>query len=176
MEFAQHTEQWNKGNQEGWDNPSIFNRAFRIEKHVGCDPWPVEAGPAYHNVVTTYYEGVRTQTIRLESKLPTIAQQLKGSGRKVEVHWSVWIAPRFDCGSEFTATLSWNNGSEKEIFELAHVELQEGGPWRKLEKVVVLKGCVDGVFEYEEKGKDTRFLAGYYGVKILNPSIIVKFK
>ena len=161
-------------NIEGW---TVNDRGcFKLEKNVGLESWPAEAGFAHHNVATAYDDGVRSQTIRLESKLPVVAQQLKGSGRKVEVHWSVWVAPRFKRGSQFTASLSWSKGSETEHFELARVDFNTDKMWRKLEKVVVLDGCDNGVFEYKERGNDSRFWPGYFGVKILNPTITIKIK
>ena len=158
--------EWKDPSYEGWERVG----SFKIEKHVGCDPWPIEAGLVYHNVVTSYSAGTRRQKIQLQNKVPTILQQLKG-GQKIQVHWSVWIAPRYDCGSRFTASLSWRGIDE---VELEKMELSAGRKWIKLQKVVTLDGCLDGEFVYSETGSDSRFWRGYYGVKILNPKITVK--
>ena len=120
-------------------------------------------------MVTSYFAATRCQKIQLQNKVPTIVQQLKG-GRKIQVHWSVWIAPRFDCASEFSASLSWAGGE----IELGSMKLCAGRKWIKLQKVVTLDGCLDGEFCYKETGSDSQFLDGYYGVKILSPKITIK--
>ena len=120
-------------------------------------------------MVTTHFRGTRCQKIQLQNKVPTIVQQLKG-GRKIQVHWSVWIAPRYDCASRFSASLSWAGGEK----EFGSVELSAGKKWIKLQEVVTLDGCLDGEFVYKDTGSDSQFWAGYYGVKILSPKITIK--
>ena len=149
-----------------------IRRAFKIEKHVGCDPWPEEAGLVYHNVVTTDFRGTRCQKIQLQNKVPTIVQQLNG-GRKIQVHWSVWIAPCFDRPLRFFASVSWAGG-EIELGSMGGMVWRSGGKWIKFRKVVTLDGCLDGEFVYKDSGYDSRFRNGYYQVKILSPKITIK--
>eukprot|EP00116_Pleurobrachia_bachei_P010318 sb/3470580/ len=168
-----NTEERLEPNYEGWNIPNVRygdRGTFKVEHHFGSDPWPKEAGVARHNVVTTYYTGRRSQTICLVESVPTILGLLR-EGRRVQVYWSVWIAPRFDCGSHFTASISW--GEDKRV-ELENVKLDAGTEWRKLEKVVTLDGCLDGVFVYSETGIDRKYWLGYYGVKVLNPELNVR--
>ena len=143
---------------------------WKIETSVGCDPFPTEAGPAFNNAVTSYMSCCREQEIQLSRWLPNIGILMQ-DGYKVRVSWSVWVAPRYDCGSKFSACIE-SQGTE---IELANVRLNAGRKWLKLTKSADLDiSDGDCLFTYKESGQDTQFWNGHYGVKILNPAISVK--
>ena len=150
----------------GWD----ISGDWMIENHVGCDPFPVEAGPASNNTVTSYQRCIRRQEVCLSGYMPNISA-LGHDGFKVRVFWSVWVAPRYDCGSKYSAYLKTKGVK----IVLADVRLNAGKEWRKLSKTIELEiPSEESSFTYKEVGQDSKFWDGHYGAKILNPVIRVK--
>lgn len=134
----------------------------------GAKEFPVEAGcnESTKCITTSYMTFERKQSINL-SKVPKMRQLF--ALYDVYVCWSVWIAPRFDCCSEYK---SWLNGKE-----MSDVQLPAGIEWSHHEgRVEVNKKRGINIIEYKEQGKDRQFWAGHYGVKILSPTVRLKLQ
>lgn len=138
----------------------------------GAQPLPVEAEcdlSTNKAVVTSYTWFHRSQSINL-TRIPKIQKMF--DLYKVYVCWSVWIAPRFDCSSVYKSHIEPRNNNYKQPQSpatLSDVSLAAGTEWEYHTKRVKLDRSSEIV--YAEKGKDSQFWAGHYGVKIFNPTI-----
>ena len=167
-------------NYEHWD---YYHGDWRIERHIGCDPFPPEAGIAAYNTVTSYFSCSRKQKIDLTKWYPNIGNLIK-SGFAVRLHWNVWIAARYDCHSIYSAYIMYgdvndsdddcDDGDDSERILLGKRDLPAGRKWTKLSSSVDLDPSKGTSFSYFESGQDSKFWAGHYGAKILNPTINVR--
>ena len=152
-------------NKHPWTLPWGGNYILEKSGVGGAKHFPEEAGCTEDTkcIATSYTMFTREQTVNL-LKVPKIKQMF--ALYDVYACWSVWIAPRFDCKSEYK---SWINGEV-----MSDVELPAGREWSRHEgsvKVDLKQGVV-----YKEQGKDRQFWAGNYGVKILNPTVRLRLQ
>ena len=103
----------------------------------------------------------------------------------MRLDWNVWIAARYDCHSIYRAYIlfedqesnaQWNDMSDdddKKILLGKH-NIPAGRKWIKLSSTVDLDPAKGTAFTYYEAGQDSKFWAGHYGSKILNPTITVR--
>ncbi|KAL5265949.1 hypothetical protein ACHWQZ_G006554 [Mnemiopsis leidyi] len=182
-----------KGDLSGGENfPPNFDHwhyhhgNWRIERHVGCDPFPSEAICAKYNAVTTYFSCERKQKIDLSKWYPNIGVLLT-NGYHVRLYWKVWIAARYDCHSIYQAFILFENRNA-ELEDISNDDTEEnnnkirlakhnipaGKKWIKLCSTLDLDPSKGTSFTYYEAGQDSKFWAGHYGSKILNPTITVR--
>ena len=144
---------------------------WKLEKHIGCDSYPPDAGNPQCNLVSSYMSCDRRQEIDLSEYFPKIGE-LISNGFSVKLLWQVWVAPRYDCKSKFSAKLDI---SDKTI-KLREINLEAGRQWVELTEEVDITKLLRGktMFTYTETAKDRQYWAGHYGAKVLSPSIRVR--
>ena len=166
-----------KPNFRGW---SEIAGDWALERHIGADPYPSEAGSGFNNPVASYMVCGRSQKLHLSSIFPDHKVLLE-NGFQFNIVWHVWLAPRYDCKSKYYAYL-YRQGLpiEKKSnrlsdIDLARVEIPAGTKWVKHSRTVNLTSDNDNaVWTYAEEGSDGQFWSGHYGVKIFNPTIRVQ--
>ena len=184
-----------RGNENfppNFDHWHYHHGNWRIERHIGCDPFPAEATNAKYNAVTTYFSCERKQKIDLSKWYPNI-ENLLTNEYHVRLDWNVWIAARYDCHSIYRAYIlfedqesnaQWNDMSNDESDDeeeesgkkilLGKHNIPAGRKWIKLSSTIDLDPTKGTSFTYYEAGQDSKFWAGHYGSKILNPTITVR--
>jgi hypothetical protein len=164
---------------EHWDE---FIGDWRIERHIGCDPYPAETNIAAYNTVTTYFSCSRRQKIDLSKWYPNI-ENLIQSGFKVRLYWHVWIAARYDCKSMYRAYIMYDDLHEDLVHNdevnsdkilLGKKDLPAGREWVRLSSTLDLDPSKGSSFSYYDAGQDGQYWRGHYGVKVLNPTICVR--
>lgn len=155
-----------------FDDWQDYSGDWKIERHVGCNDWPLEAGSVNYNAVTSHMRCKRCQEIDLSKWYPNIVSLLS-NGFKIRVYWHVWVAARYDCHSYYEAKLRFSGPNGDEYIDLASAELAAGREWKKLTATCDLE-MKKSTLLYFDYGIDRKYWAGHYGAKILNPTITVR--
>ncbi|XP_029013343.1 F-box only protein 6-like isoform X2 [Betta splendens] len=139
----------------------------------GGDKWAVEDVMVPHpdervkkNFVTSYFSCMKSQLIHLEKEgyNPSFMDDFQPA-----IKISDWYAPRWDCGSQYEICVELLNIEKKPIQtfspETVHFEQWNDQQWNQ--------NYGPGVryIKFTHGGKDTKFWAGWYGIRVTNSCV-----
>ncbi|XP_075244674.1 F-box only protein 27-like [Convolutriloba macropyga] len=160
-------------------HPEVYlhsHHGFSIErKPIGTEPVPEEAGvPTQHCFVNSFSLGVRTQFIDLTKyKMRDAMMELL----KPTIHYSQWVAARYDSASQADLYLLFICGKEKMSLPSVHWDTNQEGihrrTWYKMEGRAEVPSSVDGIV-YRSTGSDLMGWAGNFGSKTTACSLVLQ--
>ncbi|KAK2897354.1 F-box only protein 6-like [Channa argus] len=140
----------------------------------GGDKWVVEGIFEPHpnekvrkNFVTSYHLCKKSQLIDLEKEgyNPSFMDQFQP-----DIKISDWYAPRYDCSCEYEICVELLNQAKRKIQtfapETVYIEQWNNKQWRQMTHVFQKYGKGARYIRFTHGGKDSKFWAGWYGIRL----------
>ncbi|XP_061114950.1 F-box only protein 44-like isoform X2 [Conger conger] len=155
----------------GWQIVRNGGDRWSIQE-VGENPLPDEMVKKFF--VTSYHECKKLQLINLEREgyKPALLDRYQP-----EIHISDWYAPRWDCGCMYEICVELLNQKKQvmQTFAPEPVYFQQWNEqqWHQMTHVFRDYGPGARFVRFCHGGNDTKFWAGWYGIRVTNSSVEV---